>query len=645
MVQAIQIGIKPSMIAGGLSTQPRTTAYNNYVTWSSEAKQPGAKMFLINGNHRVALIQRMYEKEIINLQQARSTCCHGQNKHEKADAGKAVEKLTTKLGQQAVWLVEFYNLDEMEKAPKGSVMLLHLSANTMRPEKVDSDMEKLKNLLHLLRGKSEEEANKVYNTIAQSWVDSKEANSVRPAFIISHRELAKLFARIFAFSTLENLKLLTVSLVYENLNPYLTGLVLALFKPMLSILEFLASPWQIQDIETASTNVLGPRDPTAVLSEQDYQRLLNSMGKVACAALRDPQHAPMIPVLESFDEDCLLASWNDIFSLKLSPFMHLFGTSEPEEIITYQNQYNAYFETVISTTKALVDTILPTISEDDVTRPVLTNLICKLQWVKLGLQPTDEPVIESDMPCPLFTDLSMMTMLGNWNTTKITLCKRDAAGQDINFGPALAEVTDWLFPMCRYPMSAQRGAKQNWTCIMGAVGVFLDNRLNIKDQRKQQACVNQFISLLAGSRHIALTAVRVGVAKLTGGDWEKRHKEHFRSLFKPVGDTKWLDAFTTFMKAYRSQLTGTAPTLARAKASNNIYNAALDGCVSEERKTYFKESLATVSVKKTLHMREPTLDLSNGPLSSKVQELLVNLGYGINLQNLQFMELEEAKEH
>ncbi|KIK25735.1 hypothetical protein PISMIDRAFT_96258, partial [Pisolithus microcarpus 441] len=79
------------------------------------------------------------------------------------------------------------------------------------------------------------------------------------------------------------------------------------------------------------------------------------------------------------------------------------------------------FQDSLSTTKALVDTVLPTISEDDMTRLVLTNLICKLQWVKLWLHPTDEPVIKSDMPCPLFTYLSMMTMLGNWNTTKISL--------------------------------------------------------------------------------------------------------------------------------------------------------------------------------------------------------------------------------
>ncbi|KAI6102204.1 hypothetical protein F5141DRAFT_1065691 [Pisolithus sp. B1] len=335
---------------------------------------------------------------------------------------------------------------------------------------------------------------------------------------------------------------------------------------MLSILEFLASPWEIPGIEIASTNVLGARDPNAVLSEQDCQCLLNSMGKVACAALQEPHHAPMSPVLESFNTDSLLASWNEVFSPKLSPYMHLFGTSEPV-IITYQNQYNAYFKMVISTTKALLNTILPTISEDNVTRPVLTNLMCKLQWVKLGLHPTKEPVIKSDTPSPLFTDLSMMTMLGNWNTMKISLCKCDAAGQDINFGPALAEPSMGL-------SDNGHASWVQWECFWITISTS-----RIPEDSKHVS--TRFV--------LALTAVRVAVAKLIGGDWEKCQKKHLQGLFEPVGDTKWLDASTTFMKVYHSELAGTAPTLARARASNIIFNTVLDGCVSEERKSYFKE--------------------------------------------------------
>ncbi|KAI6000444.1 hypothetical protein EDC04DRAFT_2908792 [Pisolithus marmoratus] len=389
----------------------------------------------------------------------------------------------------------------------------------------------------------------------------------------------------------------------------------------------------------------------------------------------------------------------------------------------------------------------------------------------------------------------MVVMLGNWNTTKISICKGDETGLDINFGPALAEVADWLFPLCWYPMSGQHGAKYAWTCIMGGVRVFLQNHLDIKDTRKQQMCINQFISLLAGNCRVALTEVRVGVAKLTGGDWEKHQKDYLHELFDPVGNVKWLDTFTSFMKAYHTELAGAKPSLGRPLASNKNFNDGLDGSVTEEilcftplaweaqppssysltlllamlcevdhltecRKLLqvttiwdlcqniielfsafaqqgkstiawshwdgiteqpalngenptlalmptsysgetlgmavehaasapeveacnvtvmckivdlismptlglcqceggdmkldaelkvplqsFLMSLTTVSVKKTLCICEPTLDLSRGPLASKVQELLTSLGYGINLQDLHFMDTQEAKGH
>ncbi|KAI6011888.1 hypothetical protein BKA83DRAFT_4131348 [Pisolithus microcarpus] len=185
----------------------------------------------------------------------------------------------------------------------------------------------------------------------------------------------------------------------------------------------------------------------------------------------------------------------------LNPYLTgLFGMSEPEEIITYQNQYNTYFKTVISTTKALVNTILPTISEDDMTRPVLTNLMC------------------------------------------------NSTGQDINFGPVLAESQTGCFQCADIQYS----------------------HLNIKDLRKQQASVNQ---------------------------------------------------------AYYSELAGTALTLAREKASNIVFNTALDGCMSGQRKSYFKEVYKI---------------LPYTPLPWEGQPPSTNK---INLQNLQLMDLEEAKEH
>ncbi|KIN95520.1 hypothetical protein M404DRAFT_34073 [Pisolithus tinctorius Marx 270] len=354
MGEAIQVGIDRSFIAGGLETAAQLTPYKNFVQWSGKATGPVAEMFLINGNHRVALIQTLYEKDIVHRQDAIATIREGQNERQKGDAAKELEKINEKLSQKAVWLVEFFDLNLIRQSPQESVILFHLSANRLRPEKVDTDTEKLKNLLHLLCGKSDVEANMVYTQIAHSWSDSKEANSVHPAFIISHRELAKFFAQVFAYTSLESSKLLTVSLIYDNLNPHLTGLFLAIFKPMLSVLDI-------------------------------------------------------------FDE-------------------------------------------IICSTQELLNMLLPSISPTDVTRPVLDNLIVKLQWIRHGFHPVQEPRVHLDTPYPLFTELSMIVIMGNWNTSKITVCKRDNFGNDINYGPALAEVADWLFPLCWYPITGQRGA-------------------------------------------------------------------------------------------------------------------------------------------------------------------------------------------
>ncbi|KAI6042284.1 hypothetical protein EDC04DRAFT_2601070 [Pisolithus marmoratus] len=110
MVQAIQTGIKPSMIAEGLLKQPKTTPYTNHVKWSSHAKGPGAKMSLINGNHQVTLMQWIYKKDIAHFHQAQMAWQDAKNECEKADAEKQIEKYLTRLSEHAVWLVKFFDL-------------------------------------------------------------------------------------------------------------------------------------------------------------------------------------------------------------------------------------------------------------------------------------------------------------------------------------------------------------------------------------------------------------------------------------------------------------------------------------------------------------------------------------------------------
>ncbi|KIK25736.1 hypothetical protein PISMIDRAFT_641473 [Pisolithus microcarpus 441] len=160
-----------------------TKDFNEIIKQPSQFQIGWGMMCVADGNN----LGHGPQMEIMNLQQAKSTCHHGQNEHEKADAEKAVEKLSTKLGQQAVWLVDFYNHDEMEKAPEGSVMLLHLSANTMHPEKVDSDTEKLKTLLHLLYGLGFSHTSDAVNSL--DFLSMKNANILAKSFASSWCEM------------------------------------------------------------------------------------------------------------------------------------------------------------------------------------------------------------------------------------------------------------------------------------------------------------------------------------------------------------------------------------------------------------------------------------------------------------------------
>ncbi|KAI6139202.1 hypothetical protein BKA82DRAFT_4364933 [Pisolithus tinctorius] len=141
-----------------------------------------------------------------------------------------------------------------------------------------------------------------------------------------------------------------------------------------------------------------------------------------------------------------------------------------------------------------------------------------------------------DTPYPLFTELSMIVIMGNWNTSKITVCKWDNFSNDINYGPALAEVADWLFPLCQYPITVYF--------------IFIKPQL---------------ITMLFHHCQVALTQVRVGLAKLFTNDWEKKQKDQIKPLFDAIGDVKWLDTFQTFLKAYHVELDGTKPSLAQPK--------------------------------------------------------------------------------
>ncbi|KAI6045503.1 hypothetical protein EDC04DRAFT_2598799 [Pisolithus marmoratus] len=101
----------------------------------------------------------------------------------------------------------------------------------------------------------------------------------------------------------------------------------------------------------------------------------------------------------------------------------------------------------------------------------------------------------------------MVVMLGNWNTTKISICKGNETGLDINVGPALAESS--CSPCVSIPCLANVGKSVHGPVLLGKSEYFCKSALiDIKDTGKQQMCINQFISLLAGNYQVALTEVR-----------------------------------------------------------------------------------------------------------------------------------------
>ncbi|KAI6142089.1 hypothetical protein BKA82DRAFT_9981 [Pisolithus tinctorius] len=467
------------------------------------------------------------------------------------------------------------------------------------------------------------------------------------------------------------------------------SLFLAIFKPMLSVLDFLASPIQMEDWQTACPQILGCHVPNHGLAEEDCICLLKQIHAKVGGMFKNPSQPPMTTVLETFGVDSLLGKWNTIFSEKFH------------------------------STQELLDMSLPLISPTDVTWPVLDNLIVKLQWIQHGFHPVQEPRVHLDTPYPLFTELSMIVIMGSWNTSKITVCKWDNFSNDINYGPALAEVADWLFPLCQYPITVYF--------------IFIKPQL---------------ITMLFHHCQVALTQVRVGLAKLFTNDWEKKQKDQIKPLFDAIGDVKWLDTFQTFLKACHVKLDGTKPSLAQPKVNHlteqekllqiptiwDLHQSVLDllqgfgphaksqapwlywdGMESQPTlsptnpllalmpKEYTSESLGTaveqaasaphitaqnvnamqkivklisgptlglcngestakldpdlkmplenflmslaaVTVKKTMHLQEPTADLTHTAPFAMVQELLGTAGFGSIFQSLQYLNPLKAQE-
>ena len=128
----------------------------------------------------------------------------------------------------------------------------------------------------------------------------------------------------------------------------------------------------------------------------------------------------------------------------LSPVMVYLGSGEEPEIETYMAAYNRYFDVILETTDTLVAASTRqaiALDETDVTTPILKNLHIKLEWIRLGFHPTNEPRVRLSTPFPLFTPLVMPTIMVVWNGRRVGAVKSSSNQKEADFGSTIVEVS------------------------------------------------------------------------------------------------------------------------------------------------------------------------------------------------------------
>ncbi|KAH7881987.1 hypothetical protein F5I97DRAFT_1817834, partial [Phlebopus sp. FC_14] len=404
---AIKVGLKRSYIKSGIINEIKNTY-----------------MFLLNGNHRTTFMKMEYELLIYKLSEYQHRKANNPNPHDLKEINKTIEDVQQTLINEATWLVEFYDIDALNEAKNSTLLYHHLSANYTRPAKDDTDTEKLKNLLRLMRNKSPDEQLKLQQTIAESWEKSKDNTSIRPAYIVNHTRLTQCLARIFTLETFEQSKFFSF--------------FIQTFTPMMSILEYLTSPLQMPSIDSTSQRILGHVED--LLQNTDKRiKVVKTLEEEIQPQLQNLNAKPFMDILEAFDDDALLLKWDSIFSSTLSSKIHLLGSSEDSEITIYEKAYKEYFNQVIDATENTVRNATLNLSTADITRPVLINMVTKLQWIQLGFHPTVEPHITLSTPYPLFTELTLPAIMIPWNTKQISLEAKKTKNEEVDFGKTIAE--------------------------------------------------------------------------------------------------------------------------------------------------------------------------------------------------------------
>jgi len=240
---AISIGVKKEYIQGGLETAKMDEPINKHVVWSNAAKEQEATMTLLNGNHRATFIEQKFAQEFFNYHKARTLARDASlTPREKAETLEQVEVIGNFLRNNACWLAQFFDMgeassqlvyayanemsrsDAIEASPQRKLLLHEITSNIILPAKEDTDTDKVHSLVRLLKADmSSKERKKLISSCVAQWMEIRGGSGARPAWAVTYGRLFEFLADLYRIEEFEVSKNLTISSLYANWNPFLTG--------------------------------------------------------------------------------------------------------------------------------------------------------------------------------------------------------------------------------------------------------------------------------------------------------------------------------------------------------------------------------------------------------------------------------------
>ena len=111
LAYALKIAVQPNYIeTTSLSMEMKSTAYSNFVKWTSKVEPGNSEIFLLNGNHRTTFMQEDFAPFTVQLVKAKQDFRLARSPRECVDAQKKIDDITMVLRRDCVWLIEFYDI-------------------------------------------------------------------------------------------------------------------------------------------------------------------------------------------------------------------------------------------------------------------------------------------------------------------------------------------------------------------------------------------------------------------------------------------------------------------------------------------------------------------------------------------------------